>query len=153
MVRRHIAPSSCDLYQFFFHRAPLGLESCVDNERKRNEDSGIDICSSVQSEGCAKRSGNCFLLEVSAEVFVPTIISLLFVVTLPLATISAHAAELAPMVGLEISFRTGASALIYYTEGVDGDHVVTTVRRLIRKGHHQWRDATLAAMGLLRTGR
>ena len=83
----------------------------------------------------------------------PTIISLLFVVTLPLATISAHAAELAPMVGLEISFRTGASALIYYTEGVDGDHVVTTVRRLIRKGNHQWRDATLAAMGLLRTGR
>jgi hypothetical protein len=49
-------------------------------------------------------------------------------ITLPLATISARAAELAPMVGLEKNFRTGASALIYYTEGVDGDHVVTTVQ-------------------------
>jgi hypothetical protein len=61
--------------------------------------------------------------------FVPTIQSLLVVViTLPLATISARAAELAPMVGLEKNFRTGASALIYYTEGVDGDNVVTTVQ-------------------------
>ena len=32
------------------------------------------------------------------------------------------------MVGLEKNFRTGASALIYYTEGADGDHVVSTVQ-------------------------
>ena len=50
------------------------------------------------------------------------------VITRALANISARAAELAPMVGLEKNFRTGASALIYYTEGADGDHVVSTVQ-------------------------
>ena len=93
------------------------------------KDNGIDICSSVQAEGVAKRSRSCFVLEILLSEFVPAIQSLLVVViTLPLATISARAAELAPMVGLEKNFRTGASALIYYTEGVDGDHVVTTVQ-------------------------
>jgi hypothetical protein len=49
-------------------------------------------------------------------------------IMLPVFTIAASAAELEPMVGLEKNFRTGASALIYYTEGVDGDRVVTTVQ-------------------------
>ena len=53
---------------------------------------------------------------------------LVAVITLPLATIVACAAELVPMIGLETNFQTGASALIYYTEGADGDHVVTTVQ-------------------------
>ena len=57
------------------------------------------------------------------------------VITLALATISARAAELAPMVGLEKNFRTGASALIYYTEGADGDHVVSASAVGI---HSQW---------------
>ena len=50
------------------------------------------------------------------------------VITLAIATISARAGELAPMVGLEKNFRTGASALIYYTEGADGDRIVSTVQ-------------------------
>ena len=67
--------------------------------------------------------------KVLLSEFVLPIQSLLVVViTLPLATISVRAAELAPMVGFEKNFRTGASALIYYTEGADSDHVVTTVQ-------------------------
>jgi hypothetical protein len=53
---------------------------------------------------------------------------LVAVIMLPIVTVMARAGELAPMVGLEKNFGTGASALIYYTEGVDGDHVVTTVQ-------------------------
>ena len=53
---------------------------------------------------------------------------LVAVIMLPLLTISPRAAELTPMVGFEKNFQTGASALIYYTEGADGDRVVTTVQ-------------------------
>lgn len=47
---------------------------------------------------------------------------------LPLANGAARAAELEPMAGLQKTFRTGASALIYFTDEPDGYHVVTTVQ-------------------------
>ena len=40
----------------------------------------------------------------------------------------ARAADVAPMNGLQQNFRTGASALVYYTEETDGYHVVATVQ-------------------------
>jgi hypothetical protein len=53
---------------------------------------------------------------------------LVVAILLPVPTTSAHADELKPMAGLEKNFRSGASALIYFTEQADGDHVVTTVQ-------------------------
>jgi hypothetical protein len=45
-----------------------------------------------------------------------------------LPDIGARAAEVAPMAGFERTFRTGASALIYFTPETDGYHVVATVQ-------------------------
>ena len=77
----------------------------------------------------AKRSRSCFVLEDSAERVRARDPEPACCCNNPASRYSQRrAAELAPMVGLEKNFRTGASALIYYTEGVDGDHVVTTVQ-------------------------
>ena len=40
----------------------------------------------------------------------------------------ANAADLEPMAGFQKHFRTGASAMIYYTARSDGYHVVTPVQ-------------------------
>jgi hypothetical protein len=39
-----------------------------------------------------------------------------------------RAAELEPMQGLQKNFRSGASALVYFTDEADGYHVVTTLQ-------------------------
>jgi hypothetical protein len=53
---------------------------------------------------------------------------ILFATAMLLPAIGARAADVAPMAGFERTFRTGASALIYFTPGPDGYRVVTTVQ-------------------------
>jgi len=59
----------------------------------------------------------------------------------------AHATEVPPMTGLEQTFRTGASALIYYTRETDGYHVVATVQSDATEAVTVFRFTTVLAPG------
>jgi hypothetical protein len=66
---------------------------------------------------------------------------------LPIATAVAHATDLRAMQALREDFRTGASALIYFTAEADGYHVVATVQSDDSEATVIFRFATVLAAG------
>jgi hypothetical protein len=69
------------------------------------------------------------------------------VAMIPIATAVAHATDLRAMQALREDFRTGASALIYFTAEADGYHVVATVQSDDSEATVIFRFATVLAVG------
>lgn len=69
------------------------------------------------------------------------------VAMLPIATAVAHATDLRAMQALREDFRTGASALIYFTAEPDGYHVVATLQSDDSEATVIFRFATVLAVG------